>query len=105
MPGTVWGVPSDGPFFGRVQGNSKERRGKHPNQLPERLVERGVLAYTKEGDRVLDMFSGSGTVSVVCKALGRNSLAYDVSEESVKSGLERLGKGAVRVKKTDSIGT
>jgi len=50
VAGNVWGVPSDGAYWGRVQGNSKERRGSHPNQLPEVYLERLIKAYTVEGD-------------------------------------------------------
>lgn len=88
-PGTVWGVPSDGSGWGRVT-NGKERRHGHPNQLPEKLLERAVLAYTRRLEWVCDMFSGSGTLSAVCRKLERNSVAFDVSEESVNSGRERI---------------
>lgn len=90
VPGTVWGVPSDGPRWGRVTGNNPERRKQHPNQLPENLVRRLVGGYTGVGDYVLDVFSGSGTVSAVCKKMGRNSIAFDVSAESVESASERV---------------
>ena len=35
LPGTVWGVPSDGPNWGRVQGNSQERQKDCPNHFPQ----------------------------------------------------------------------
>jgi site-specific DNA-methyltransferase (adenine-specific) len=73
VPGTVWGVPSDGRFWGRVNGNSLERRPGHPNQLPERYLERLLLAYTDAGDRVLDPFAGSGTTATIAAALGRHA--------------------------------
>lgn len=96
LPGTVWGVPSDGPYWGRVTGNSKERRPYHPNQLPEVYLERLIRAYTNPGDTVLDPFAGSGTTAVVAKALGRNCTTIDVSEESLGHVRERIEKGAVR---------
>ena len=100
LPGTVWGVPSDGPYWGRVQGNSSERRQDHPNQLPEVYLKRLLLAYTNEGDRVLDPFAGSGTTATVAKALGRSCVTIDVSEPNVESVRERIAKGAVRVCRT-----
>jgi DNA modification methylase len=96
LPGTVWGVPSDGPYWGRVTGNSKERRPYHPNQLPEVYLERLIRAYTNPGDTVLDPFAGSGTTAVVAKALGRNCTTIDVSAESLAQVKERIEKGAVR---------
>lgn len=97
VPFDVWGIPSDGPFWGRVQGNSKERRPGHPNQLPEVYLERLIRAYTNPGDLVLDPFLGSGTTVVVAEALGRKSVGIDVSLANISSAFERVRKGAVRV--------
>lgn len=90
LPGTVWGVPSDGPNWGRIQGNNRERRQGHPNQLPEAYLIRLIKAYTNPGDLVLDPFAGSGTTAVVCKKLGRRCITIDISAENVSSVLERL---------------
>jgi site-specific DNA-methyltransferase (adenine-specific) len=106
LPGTVWGVPSDGPFWGRVQGNSKERRQGHPNQLPEVYLERLIKAYSNRSDRILDPFAGSGTTAVVAQALGRSCVTIDISKQSCESVKERLEKGAVRVQpepRSDSV--
>lgn len=97
LPGTVWGVPSDGPYWGRVQGTSAERRHGHPNQLPEVYLQRLLLAYTNAGDRVFDPFGGSGTTVVVAEALGRQCVTCDVSGANVMSIINRLAGGAVRV--------
>jgi adenine-specific DNA-methyltransferase len=99
VPGTVWGVPSDGPFWGRVNGNSTERRTGHPNQLPERYLERLLLAYTDPGDRVLDPFAGSGTTATVAAALGRPCVTIDVSPATCRSVAARVEAGAVRVER------
>lgn len=97
VPFTVWGIPSDGPFWGRVSGNSEERRGDHPNQLPELYLERIIKAYTNKGDSVLDPFCGSGTTVVVANALDRDCCTVDISEKSIASAKRRLADGAVRV--------
>ncbi len=97
LPGTVWGVPSDGPYWGRVQGNSHERWQRHPNQLPEVYLERLLRAYTHPGDRVLDPFAGSGTTAVVAAALGRPCVTIDVSSVNCESVRERIRKGAERI--------
>lgn len=97
LPGTVWGVPSDGQYWGRVQGNSKERWQGHPNQLPEVYLARLLRAYTNPGDTVLDMFCGSGTMPVVADALGRDCTSYEISEDSAKSARQRVSRGAIRV--------
>lgn len=64
-------VPSDVFDFTRVTGNSKQRRSWHPTQLHEGLVERCIKLSTREGDRVLDPFAGTGTTLRVCKRINR----------------------------------
>lgn len=48
--------------FPRITGNCKERRAHHPTQLREGLVRRCIDLSSQEGDSVLDIFSGTGTV-------------------------------------------
>lgn len=64
-------VPGDVFDFPRVTGNSKQRRPFCPTQLHEGLVERCLLLSTREGDRVIDPFGGTGTTLRVCKRIGR----------------------------------
>lgn len=64
-------VPLDVFDVPRVTGNSKQRRAWFPTQLNELLVERCVLMSSAAGERVCDVFSGSGTTAIVCKRLGR----------------------------------
>ena len=97
VPLTVWGVPSDGPYWGRVQANNKERRESHPNQLPCVYLERLIRAYTNIGDKVVDPFGGSGTTAVVAKALNRDYLTIDISEANVASIKARLRNNEVRI--------
>jgi site-specific DNA-methyltransferase (adenine-specific) len=99
LPGTVWGVGADGrgeKFWGRVQGNNKERRPLHDNQLPELYLERLILAYTNEGDSVLDPFGGSGTTITVAQGLNRHGTTIELSEVYCKSIEQRLREGMVR---------
>ena len=102
LPGTVFGVPSDGPYWGRVQGTSIERRASSPNQLPERYLERLIRAYTNPGDLVLDPFAGSGTTAAVAAALGRHCVTIDVSEATCAEVRDRVAGGAVRIGATDA---
>jgi site-specific DNA-methyltransferase (adenine-specific) len=88
-------VPMDvwyGKFWGRVQGNSLERRSLHHNQLPEVYLERVIRACSNEGDLVLDPFCGSGTTSTVARAWGRRSVTCEFSEGNAKSAWERITK-------------
>jgi len=88
-------VPMDvwyGPFWGRVQGNNKERRAQHHNQLPEAYLERIILACSDEGSLVLDPFCGSGTTSTVARAYGRRSITIEHGPANAASAWERITK-------------
>ncbi len=56
----------------RVCGTFHERKRSSPNQLPEALIERIILATSNPGDLVVDPMCGTGTVGVVCKRHGRS---------------------------------
>lgn len=64
--------------------------GKHPTQKPLYLLEKIILASTREGDLILDPFCGSGTTGVVCKKWGRKFIGIDITEEFVELSKERL---------------
>jgi len=103
VPFDVWGIPSDGPYWGRVQGNNKERvckktgyKADHPNQLPEVYLARLIKAYTNPGDTILDIFGGTGTTAVVAKALGRNCTIIEKSKAYCEDIRKRLRRGALR---------
>lgn len=90
----VWGFD---PYWGRVQGNNKERSPAHPNQLPEVYLNRVISVCSNIGDLVADPFCGSGTTAVVANALGRRCVTGDISETAAKEAIVRIKKGAVRV--------
>ena len=52
--------------------------GKHPTQKPVSLVERCILASTKEEDIVFDPFNGSGTTGVACLNENRYYVGVDL---------------------------
>ncbi len=92
-------VPMDvwyGPFWGRVQGNNKERRHKHDNQLPEVYLGRVVSACSNPGDLVLDPFLGSGTTGVVARALGRRFVGIDYADLNARHAFDRIKAGPAR---------
>ena len=74
---------------------SETRRilGSHVAVYPERLMTYFIQGATDEGDIVLDPFSGTGTTSVIAEALKRHYIAFDISEEYVKFGRERVQSG------------
>jgi DNA modification methylase len=61
-----------------LQQKDSERVG-YPTQKPEALLNRVILASSRPGDLVCDLFSGSGTTAATASKLGRRFLAVDVS--------------------------
>ncbi len=97
-------VPMDvwyGRYWGRVQGNNKERRGRHDNQLPEVYLERVIAACSNAGDLVVDPFVGSGTTAVMAHAMGRRFLGTEFSRANAKSAFERVKLGPVKREKDE----
>lgn len=62
--------------FSLTPGREK-KEGKFPTQKPLALLERIILASTKEGDVILDPFNGSGTTGIAAYKLGRTYIGID----------------------------
>jgi site-specific DNA-methyltransferase (adenine-specific) len=77
-------------YFPRVAGTFKERAGFHGCQMPEQLLGRIIRACSQDHEIVLDPFSGSATTLAVAKKLGRHFLGFELSEEYVLRGTQRL---------------
>jgi DNA modification methylase len=93
-------VPLDvwyGANWGRIQGNNRERRRNHQNQIPEVYLERVIRACSNEGQLVLDPFLGSGTTCTVARALGRRSIGIEYSGRNAESAFERIQAGPIRL--------
>lgn len=61
-----------------LQQKDRERVG-YATQKPEALLRRVILASSRPGDLVCDLFSGSGTTAAAASKLGRRYLALDAS--------------------------
>lgn len=77
-------VPDDVWEFPRVVGNASERRTYHPTQHPESLMERVIKLSTVEGDKIIDIFGGTGTTLRVGERLGRKVDIVEIDEEYCK---------------------
>ncbi len=88
LPMDVW----YGPYWGRVQGNNGERRGKHDNQLPEAYLNRVIRCASNEGMLVLDPFLGSGTTGVVARELKRRFIGCEFSAANAQSAWTRVAE-------------
>lgn len=67
---------------------------KHPAVYPLAIVERFLAMLTREGDVVLDPFSGSGTTAVACKKMNRRYIGFELCEEFVKESQRRVDEMA-----------
>lgn len=62
----------------------------HKCHKPKPLAETQILSTTNEGDTVLDLFSGSGEVSLYAQSHGRRFVAYENDAETFDRLVERL---------------
>ncbi len=67
----------------------KERLG-YPTQKPEALLERIILASSKEGDLILDPFCGCGTTIAVAERLKRRWIGIDITYLAISLMKTRL---------------
>lgn len=66
------------------------RNKKHIAEKPERLAEVMIETHTNPGDVVVDLFSGSGNVSVVAERMGRRFVAIEGDPNTFNEIVERL---------------
>ena len=62
----------------------------HSAAFPEALPEWFIKLFTKEGDRVLDPFTGSGTTLIVAQRMHRNSIGIEIKLDYYQQIKERL---------------
>ncbi len=83
---TVWTIAAP---------NGEEKKfGKHPTQKPLELLERILLASTREQDLVMDPFAGSCTTGVAAINLGRAFVGIEIEDEYVELAVARLTDAA-----------
>ena len=63
----------------------------HPCQKHKNVIERIIKISSNEGDVVLDLFSGSGSISKVTKELKRNFIGFEIDTDYYKKSLEFIG--------------
>ena len=82
VPNNLWYIP-------RVRYKMKEYE-VHPTQKPIALLERIIKASSKDGDVVLDVFSGTFTTGSVAKGLNRRTVSIEINTNYVDVGKRRL---------------
>lgn len=69
----------------------------HPAVFPVGLPEFFIKLFTKEGDNVLDPFSGSGSTGIAAYNLGRNCVLIDNEEKYINVIKDRLRKSSIKI--------
>lgn len=64
----------------------------HPAEKPIQLIKDLLNGFTKEGDLVLDCFTGSGSTLIACKEMNRNFIGFELNEDFVKITNQRLNQ-------------
>lgn len=82
---TVWEIPLS------------KFRDAHFAVYPEKLVETCILASTREGDTVIDPFTGSGTTGIVAYRLARRFVGVELVEEYQRMAQTRLDEARAQL--------
>jgi adenine-specific DNA-methyltransferase len=75
----VWNFPSVRPY-----------KNKHPAEKPINLLEHAIKTTTREGDIVLDCFSGSGNTALAALNVGRLAVAMEIDSKWIAISKDRL---------------
>lgn len=78
-------------LFQSYIGGKKETQ--HPTEKPLFILRQLMKNSSKEGDLVLDCFSGSGSTAKVCKELNRGFIGCEIDKEFYDMSLKRLSLG------------
>lgn len=79
---TIWSFPRRGTWAT----HKGDYRGNWAPEIPRNII----LRYSKEKDRVLDQFVGSGSTMIETKLLNRQGIGIDVNKEALTITKQRL---------------
>ncbi len=86
----VRGQPVDSVWEMKGLDPKSSEKEDYPTQKPETLIDRIVRASSREGDLVMDVFSGSGTTAVVSEKLGRKWIVSDLGKFAIHTTRKRM---------------
>jgi len=85
------------PFYGNcekayrlVSAPTVAQGREHPNAKPIEVMADFLRMSSKEGETILDPFSGGGSTLIACKMLKRNYIGCEISPEYVKIAEDRI---------------
>ena len=76
----------------------------HPTQKPTRLLERLLALVSKEGDLVVDPFSGSGSTAIACMNSNRKFIGFEIDDEYYQAAHNRI-QTALSEKQKEAVQT
>lgn len=84
-----------------IRENKPLRSAEHPTMKPIRMCAKLIQNSTRKGDKVLDLFGGSGSTLMACEQLGRTCYMMEYDPRYVDVIIERwealTGKKAERM--------
>ena len=58
--------------------NKPARNDQHPTMKPVKLFAKQIVNSSRKGDKILDLFAGSGTTIMACEQLDRTAYAMEL---------------------------
>jgi adenine-specific DNA-methyltransferase len=91
--------------FPNVKSNHVEKVASHPCQFPVELAERCILAFSNQGDVVLDMFCGTGSTGCAAAFHQRRFIGVEMDPAFIEISRERIKSAIDGTLKSRKIGT
>jgi len=85
----VWQIEG----FGNPKARKRETQ-EFASQKPNTIISKIIRDFSKEGDLVLDTFTGSGSTAVACKQLNRNFIGFELDCQNFSLIEKRLARGS-----------
>ena len=89
--------------FERTTGKEREMAGGHATPKPLKLCARAIKSSSREGEKVLDVFGGSGSTLIACEQLNRSAYLMELEPKWVDVIINRwekfTGKKAEKISK------
>ena len=83
-------IPKTSDFWDDLQRDIDEDGRYHKEQMSMKNIKKVLKLMSKEGDLVLDAFSGGGNVVVACKKLNRRFIGIEINLDSYLTSKERI---------------
>lgn len=75
--------------FERTTGKEREAAGGHATPKPLKLCARAIKSSSREGEKVLDVFGGSGSTLIACEQLNRSAYLMELEPKWVDVIIKR----------------